>query len=126
MSDWAQLNDNTTYMQNFEPLDELESQLISKTVAILNKTLSAPCTACQYCTEGCPQKIPIPQYFALYNNVKQSKKAAFYIQQLYYVNYSKGVGKASDCIACGACEEACPQHIEIIKNLKEVVTVFES
>ena len=126
MSDWAQLNDNTTYMQNFEPLDESESPLISKTVAILNKTLSVPCTACQYCTEGCPQKIPIPQYFALYNNVKQSKKAAFYIQQLYYVNFSKGVGKASDCIACGACEETCPQHIEIIKNLKEVVTVFES
>ncbi|NNM55153.1 MAG: 4Fe-4S dicluster domain-containing protein [Spirochaetales bacterium] len=126
MSDYAQLDDNTAYMQNFESLNAREHELIAQTVNILNRSVTVPCTACQYCVEGCPQHIPIPQYFALYNNVKQSKKAAFYIQQLYYVNYSKGVGKASDCIACGACEESCPQHIAIIKNLKDVATVFES
>jgi predicted aldo/keto reductase-like oxidoreductase len=29
-------------------------------------------------------------------------------------------GKASDCVACGKCEQVCPQHIGIIENLKVI------
>ena len=35
-------------------------------------------------------------------------------------------GKASACIACGQCEAACPQHIDVIEQLKKCSEAFDS
>ena len=32
---------------------------------------------------------------------------------------------AIECIGCGACEDACPQHISIRKELADVAKLFE-
>ncbi|MFG6351755.1 MAG: 4Fe-4S dicluster domain-containing protein, partial [Oscillospiraceae bacterium] len=39
--------------------------------------------------------------------------------------YPKRRGKASDCIKCGKCEKACPQHLPIRELLVEVAKEFE-
>lgn len=125
MSNMEQLQDNLSYMKELVPLNDEEQQLIGKAVDIINGNIAIPCTACEYCVEGCPKKIAIPKYFSLYNADKQEvKEKGWTPQGEYYDRLTNIFGKAGDCIACGQCEKACPQHLPIIKHLREVAGYF--
>lgn len=120
MSDEAQVEDNTAYMQNFVPLTPEENQLAFAVAGIVRGGTAVPCTACRYCAEGCPQHIAIPEYFALLNEHKHTGGG-----QSMYEELAKTHGKASDCIRCGKCEKICPQHIKIRSFLQTVHKTFE-
>ena len=125
MSSFEQLADNVSYMEDFKPLTERELEVLERAKAVIAAAKAVPCTACRYCVDGCPVEIPIPEYFALYNAHKQTKKGIFDIQTLYYKNMTKRRAKASACVSCGQCERACPQHIKVIDRLKDVAEAFE-
>jgi predicted aldo/keto reductase-like oxidoreductase len=122
MSDMAQLCDNTGYMQDFKPLDDEELEIVKKAAKMIRRSIAIPCTACSYCTDGCPMNIPIPDYFTLYN---ADKKKDYRPSRDKYGEISEGKGLASECIACGQCEGVCPQKLPIIENLKKVSMHFE-
>lgn len=129
MSNVEQMFDNTSYMQDFKPLNSEELAILDKAVTMINDGLAIKCTACSYCTSGCPKNIAIPRYFALYNADYLEKRLEdaedWRPQSLYYERLSNVFGKASDCIACGQCEKICPQHLPIIENLKMIANHFE-
>ena len=123
MSSMEQMNDNISFMRDFKPLDEREMQAVQKVCQIFKSMNMIPCTACRYCTDGCPKKILIPDLFSCYN-----AKTAFHNwnQDYYYSNIlTRENGKASDCIGCKQCERICPQHLKITSLLKDVAREFE-
>ena len=124
MSTPEQMDDNTAYMKEFEPLTEKEKQvLLGEVVDSIHEAAKIPCTACRYCVEGCPMNIAIPEYFALYNDEITDKGNPEHAKR--YAELTKEHGKASDCVECGQCEGACPQHLPAITWLKKVAEVFE-
>ena len=122
MSNLAQMEDNLSYMKEFQPLSDAELDLIRQAQEALNGDKSIPCTACHYCTEGCPMGIPIPEIFTVANRRKGSPE--FRTIREYGI-VTQGKGKASDCIQCGQCEAACPQNLPIIELLEKCRSMEE-
>lgn len=125
MNALEQVEDNCAALGELKPLNDEEYAVIDAVRQIILENTAIPCTACEYCTHGCPKKIAIPKYFALYNSMKQ-KTGSFSSQNVYYNNtVLAGFGRASDCIKCGKCEVACPQHLPIRKYLEDVAAIFD-
>lgn len=123
MSSMEQMKDNLSYMKDFQPLNETELEAVKKVQRIFRGMNLIPCTACRYCTDGCPRQIAIPDLFAVMNTkqIYHDWNANF-----YYNNVYTGAGRrASDCIQCGRCEKACPQHLPIRRLLTEIAAEFE-
>ena len=123
MSSMEQMKDNLSYMKDFQPLNETELEAVKKVQSIFCGMNLIPCTACRYCTDGCPRQIAIPDLFAVMNTkqIYHDWNADF-----YYNNVYTGAGRrASDCIQCGRCEKACPQHLPIRRLLTEIAAEFD-
>ena len=121
MSSLSQLDDNTSYMQGFQPLTQGEQELVEKITEILNRTIKVPCTSCRYCMEECPISVNIPNYFGLLNLYAVTGNKT----NMYYQRYSMNHAKASECLKCGRCEQICPQHIAIRQFLEEFAGLYE-
>ena len=127
MSDEQQVEDNLSYMKEFKPLTAEEKELVAKVAAVIKYREKVPCTGCRYCTDGCPMKIAIPDYFKLLNRISMFGEGQLEDAKATYKERweKEGHGKASDCVGCRQCEEHCPQHLPITEFLEEVAKTFE-
>lgn len=121
MNEIEQIEDN---LQDIEELNAAELEALAKAAEIIRSNTAVACTGCGYCVDGCPQKIPIPKYFALYNDYARSPKEVWKMGHAYE-SLAERFGRAGDCIACGKCERSCPQKLNVIDGLRKVAQTFE-
>lgn len=123
MSNLDQMRDNLSYMTDFVPLNEAEQRVIHEAQRIMGLSNTIPCTACRYCTEGCPQQIAIPEVFSAANLALGSGRV---LEARAAYEALPEEARASACIGCRACEQVCPQHIPISDNMQKIRGMFEN
>ena len=120
MSTLEQAVDNVKTFENLSPLTDDEEKLLFKACELFHEQVQVPCTACRYCTDGCPVQINIPEILKVYNNFKLQGPWA-----LHGLKGVKSEGKVTDCVQCGACTGHCPQSIDVPKIMAEMSKALE-
>lgn len=121
MSNLSQMQDNLGYMKDFKLLDEWEMSAVKRVQEIFKSMNLIPCTACRYCTAGCPKHISVPDLAAAMN----AKQTQHDWNADYYDIHTCDGRRASDCIKRGKREKGCPQHLHIRDLLQDVAKEFE-
>ena len=123
MSTLEQMTDNIATFANLKPLTSKEMSVLEEAVRILNSIPRIECTECRYCVKDCPSQIQIPGIIDLLNENTTHKTLASLTRIYGFVTHGKG--KASDCTSCRACEEICPQKLDISGAMAQAATIFE-
>lgn len=121
MSNLSQMQDNLGYMKDFKLLDEWEMNAVKRVQEIFKSMNLIPCTACRYCTAGCPKHISVPDLAAAMN----AKQTHHDWNADYYDILTCDRRRTSDCIKRGKREKGCPQHLHIRDLLQDVAKEFK-
>ena len=113
------VDDNIGYADNsyIGMLSEDELSILSKAKLVFDEMNLVPCTGCEYCMP-CPEGVKIPDVFSAFNKITEGGR------RLVKEVFPDIESNASLCKKCGKCENACPQHIEIIETLRKVKNQF--
>lgn len=120
MSSVEQMKDNLSYMKTFTGMTEKQRETLKQAREEMGKIPLIPCTTCNYCAKVCPMGIGISgsftamNYLTLYSDIGMARHQAEWLVE------GHGLKRADECIKCGRCEEACPQHIAIRDTLEKV------
>ncbi len=87
-----------------------EQAIVDRAAAEYRSRAVIPCTACQYCMP-CPYGVDIPHNFKIYNDGIMFDDQAG--ARISYTRFTLESERAAKCVGCQACEEKCPQRIEI-------------
>lgn len=119
MGSQQMVDDNIGYADISDPgmLSKEELFVLSDAKRIFDEMNLVPCTGCEYCMP-CPEGVRIPDVFSAFNKITEGGR------RLVKEVFPDIEVNAALCKKCGKCENACPQHIEIIETLRNVKNQF--
>lgn len=124
MSSLEQMEDNLASMKRFSGLTTVQKQTIVQAQEALAEIPLIPCTNCNYCAKVCPKNIGISGSFTAMNYLTLYSSKEMAVNQENWLVGRHGKNRANECIKCGKCEQACPQHIHIRDELEQVSKVL--
>jgi predicted aldo/keto reductase-like oxidoreductase len=102
-------------------LSVAEHELIARAREMYQARTVIPCTRCNYCMP-CPNGVQIPGNFEFYNYAHLFDDLG--TAKFRYQVFLPEAQRSGACIACGECEEKCPQHIPISEWMPKVTALL--
>lgn len=97
-----------------------EQRDYSDAIKGLKSTLHAKCAYCNHCLP-CPSQIDIAATTRLLDVASLDNTITAQLRE----QYDALDHKASECIACGSCEDRCPFSVQVIENMSRAAALFE-
>ena len=121
MSNMEQMEENIKVLKGFEHLSEGQRKVLEEARVMIEKYPVIPCTSCEYCSKVCPKNIGISGTFYADNLLTLYGNLPAALNQEGWLVGGHGKARATECIKCGKCEDACPQHIAIREMLDKSI-----
>jgi predicted aldo/keto reductase-like oxidoreductase len=107
-------------VENFTPYSAGHIERLKQN---LSTSFNGFCTGCGYCLP-CPAQLEIPKLMDVYNQKILVGTDAAMADRLKW-HWSMSPDVAANCLQCGQCEEACTQHLPIIKRLEDIAALAQ-
>lgn len=124
MGTMAQMEENIGVLKGFGGLSEGQRRVLAEAREAMARQPVIPCTSCDYCAKECPAGVGISGSFSAMNCLSLYGDLEAARQQEGWLVGMHGRKGAGECVGCGRCEEVCPQHIAIRKELKRVAAAL--
>ena len=116
MSTMEQVMDNVHTLSEAQPLSDAELSAVAQAAEIYRSRIRVGCTGCRYCMP-CPAGVNIPGVVRAYN--QSAIYSADGTDRRAYLSIPADA-RATACVACRKCAEACPQHLDIPGFMVEI------
>ncbi len=120
MSNLEQMQENIATFATPDPLNDTEAKALLEIAEGMKN--SVPCTACGYCTNGCPMELNIPELIAIYNDLSFAAST----NSAMALEFAPKEKLPSACVGCQNCTHICPQNIDIPNVLQKLTEKLEA